>query len=94
MFEKKISEKDFAAHHKHYTYLFDAQEKRISELTLKIEALLKGAPSSLTKEEKASLIDLETKLAKLYSMLIDVSSSNGKEKVTKLGRKIYGGKRL
>lgn len=68
--------------------------ERILDLTVKIESLLIAGEElksqrNLTKEEQSRLADLEVKMAKLWGLLLE-TTPNGKEKVSKFGRKFGG----
>jgi len=64
-------------------------EKKIEDLRNSVESL-KTMPS-LGTDYAQRLIEVEAKLGKLWSMLVEVSPTTGKEKLTKIGRR-FGGK--
>jgi len=55
-----------------------------------IKAELQKKPDKLEKDVYERLADLETKMAKLWSLLLE-TTPRGKEKLTRYG-KLYGGK--
>lgn len=60
--------------------------KEFSEISKKLES----KPDKLDKDAYERLADLEVKMAKLWSLLVE-QNSFGKEKLTKFGR-LFGGK--
>lgn len=78
-----------------YKKEMEEMRKRIEVLTLKTEALQIAGKElddiiPLTKDEKERLVDLEVKMAKLWSLLLETTPA-GKDKLSKFGRR-FGGK--
>ena len=64
-------------------------DDKMIETALKIENLLKSKPDYLSAEEKQRLADLEVKMAKLWTLLIETTPL-GKEKLSKFGKRFGG----
>lgn len=69
--------------------IMEDMHERIIELDLKYQKLLETKPDYLSAEEKSRLADLEVKMAKLWSMLVETTPA-GKEKLSKFGRRFGG----
>jgi len=67
----------------------EEHEKKISQLLEKMALIYGAKPECLTKEEKERLADLEVKMAKLWSLLIE-QTPNGRDKLSKFGRRFGG----
>lgn len=65
-------------------------DEKMTDLAFKIQLFLEKKPEGLTPEEKGRLAELEVKMAKLWSLLTE-TTPNGREKLSKLGRKFGGG---
>jgi hypothetical protein len=64
-------------------------KNRMQEITQKIDLLIATKPDHLTVEEKARIADLEVKMAKLWSLLVE-QTPLGKDKLSKFGRRFGG----
>jgi len=63
----------------------------IRELEREIEEMKEKKPATEKPSHEERIVELECKLAKLWSALIEVKPGTGKEGLTKLGR-TFGGK--
>lgn len=71
-------------------------KKDKEELRAMLDAMLlqignQATKPDITKEHMARVAELEVKMAKLWSLLMEVSQSTGKEKLSRFGRR-FGGK--
>jgi len=60
----------------------------IEEQNKKIDNLMFNKPNGLSVEENKRLADLEVKMSKLWTMLVE-QTPTGKEKLNKFGRNFY-----
>jgi len=61
----------------------------LSLLEAKLETLKET--KTISESDKETLAELSIKMAKLWSLLLD-KTPNGKEKINKTGKRLYGGK--
>jgi len=76
---------------------FSEYEEKLKEYSVKIielEDKLRNKPDKMDKDSYERIADLEVKMAKIWAILIEVNTLTGKEKITKIGKKIFGGRSI
>ena len=68
-------------------------EDKMVKIAHDIDLLIARKPDYLSAEEKSRLADLEVKMAKLWSLLVETTPL-GKEKLSKIGRRFGGQSRV